>query len=450
MKKVSAKVKLTLFTALLMLVMAGVLIGLMFTLSENIISSNSRDQLQEVVDDNSGELEFDDGGLDTDDVDFFKKGVYTVLYSYDGQYITGDVPEEGLDTQPLKDKETTEITVGGTRYYIYDILFSVEGSDALLWMRGIIAVDEVATATSNILQMAIFSLPVFILLAALGSYFVAKHTFRPIDKIVKTAEEISESENLALRIDLKGGSPEIYKLAETFDKMFERLEEAFEAEKQFTSDVSHELRTPTAVIMAQCEYAIGEKITLEDKEDALETVQRQAVKMSNLISELLNLIRLDRGVEKVEFKKINLSDLVREACEEHQLIAPIDINMTYEIAPNINGAFDEAMITRLLANLLSNAFRYRSKNGNVEVLLSETDEEIVLSIKDDGIGIAREHQSRIWQRFYQVDRSRTESQKGSMGLGLAMVAQIVKLHHARIELESEVGEGCLFNVKFPK
>ncbi len=450
MKKVSAKIRLTLFTTVLMLLMAGVLIGLMFSISDDIVSANSISQLTEVVGDNFNELEYDDGKLDLDDVDFFKKGVYTLLYSQEGEHIAGDFPEDDVSTQPFKDQETTEFTVDGTLYYIYDRLAPVEDSRSLVWMRGIIAVDEVASTTGNILQMALFSLPVFVILGAIGCYFIAKNTFRPIDKIINTAEEISESENLALRIDLKNGSPEIHKLAEAFDKMFARLESTFESEKQFTSDVSHELRTPTAVILAQCEYAIGDKIIPEDKEDALETIQRQALKMSTLITDLLNLIRLDRGVEKAEMQRINLSELVNEVCEEHKLIAPHDFKLTYNITPNISGKFDPAMVTRLLANLISNSLRYKKENGCAHVTLAETATEIVLSVKDDGIGIAKEHQEKIWNRFYQVDSSRTASQSGSMGLGLSIVAQIAKLHNAKIELESEQNNGSLFSVKFPK
>ncbi len=450
MKKISAKIKLTLFTTFLMLLMASILIGLMFSLGDEIVSANSISDLTKVVDDNSDELEFDDGKLDTDDVDFFKNGVYILLYSQEGQHIAGNFPEEGITTQPFRDKETTEFTVDGTRYYIYDRLAPVDDSRTLVWMRGVVTVDEVASATNSILQTALISLPFFVLLGAVGFYFIAKSTFRPIDKIVNTAEEISRSENLALRIDLQSGSPEIRKLSDTFDKMFERLEGAFEAEKQFTSDVSHELRTPTAVILAQCEYAIGENIDPEDKEDALETVQKQALKMSNLISKLLQLIRMDRGSHVAEFRQINLSDLVREVCEEQGLVAPHGLKMTHDIAPNISGAFDAVMITRLLTNLIGNSFCYTEKNGNTHVKLDETATEIILSVRDDGIGIAKEHQEKIWHRFYQVDSSRTASQYASMGLGLSMVAQIAKLHNAKIELESELNEGSLFLVKFPK
>ncbi len=249
MKNVSAKIRLTLFTTFLMLLMAGLLIGLMFMLSENIISSNSIAQLTGEVDDNSNELEFDDGKIDTKDVDLFKNGVYTLLYSQEGELIEGDFMEEETSSLPFKDKEITEFTDDETLYYVYERLVLVEDSRYYVWIRGIIAVDEVANATNSLLQIALLSLPFFVLFGAIGCYFIAKHTFRPIEKIIKTSKEISESENLSLRIDLKDGSPEIRKLSNAFDNMFERLESVFEAEKQFTSDVSHELRTPTAVIL---------------------------------------------------------------------------------------------------------------------------------------------------------------------------------------------------------
>ncbi len=450
MKKISAKLKLTIWTTLLLILMASILMALMLSMSDNIIASNSREQLLEIVDDNADELEFDDGELDLDDVDYYKKGVYTLLYSEDGEFLSGNFAEEQLISQLLNDKKVTETTVDDTLYYVYDVLTSVEKSDMNIWVRGIIAVDEVASATTSIMQMALFSLPVFIILGAIGSYFISKNTFKPIDKLIKTAEEISDSENLSLRINLEGASAEIQKLAYTYDNMFERLENSFEAERQFTSDVSHELRTPTAVILAQCEYALGKNVLKQDKQEALETVQRQAMKMSKLISNLLSLTRLDSGVEKAEYSCVNLSDIIGNICSDSEVIAPKGIKLNYDVTPNITGKFDEAMITRLLENLLSNAFSYSKDKGEVNVTLNENTENIILTVKDDGIGISQEHQAKIWHRFYQVDASRTASQNGSMGLGLAMVAQIAKLHNAKIEVQSEPLKGSTFIVSFPK
>ncbi len=450
MKRVSAKVKLTVWSTLLMTIMASILMGLMFYLSDDIITSNTTKKLIDVVEDNIDELEFDDGRLELDEIDLFNENIYTLVYTQDGDFLAGNFPEEFVTRQPLTNGELIEVTYDDTAYNIYDRLVNVEGNKSPVWVRGIVAIDDVANATSIILQVALISLPIFVILGAIGCYYIAKRTFRPIDKIVETAEEICKSEDLSLRINLEKGSSELHKLSTTFDNMFQHLENSFETERQFTSDVSHELRTPTAVILAQCEYAIDKNISTEDKNDALETVQRQALKMSSLISDLLNITRIDRGIEKVQFSTINLSQLTNEICEEHKLLKPNGITLTHTISPNIFANFDEAMITRLLSNLISNAFRYSNEPGNVEVALTENNDEIILSVKDDGIGISKENQDKIWKRFYQVDSSRTESQYGSMGLGLAMVEQIAKLHNGKTNVESELGKGSTFTVIFKK
>ncbi len=450
MKKISTKLKLALWTTALMLFMAVSLMSLMLVISENVVLSNSKTQLLKIVSNNANELEFDDGKLDLDDVDLFKESVYTLIYTQNGELVAGNFPEEFIKEIPFSDKQTNKVTIEGTLYYIFDILSPVEDYRYPMWVRGVIAVDAVANTTNNILTIALFSLPLIVLIGAIGSYLVARKTFKPIDKIVNIAEEISVNEDLSLRINLKNESFEIQKLANVFDNMFTRLEKSFETEKQFTSDVSHELRTPTAVILAQCEYALGENISLEDKQDALETIQRQAGKISQLISELLNLTRLDSGIEKAELKCVDLSSLVEEICNEQKLIAPFGIELKSNIIPNIKGNFDENMFSRLLSNLISNAFRYRKENGSVEVSLCENDKEIILSVKDNGIGISKEHHEKIWQRFYRVDTSRSSPKHGNMGLGLAMVKQIAQLHHGKIELLSELGEGSLFKINFLK
>jgi len=450
MKPLSAKLKLTVWNSLLMILMASIVMGLILSFSENIIATSSKAVLTRVIDDNADELEFDGGVLDIDDVDFFKKSVYTLLYSQNGERIAGNIPEEFTNEPPLKDKVVAHITINETVYYVYDRLIFVEDSDVPLWIRGVIALDEVASATNSILLIALLSLPVFILLATVGCYFIAKHTFRPIDAITHTADKISSSENLSLRINLKNGDAEIHKLANTFDKMFERLENAFEAEKQFSQNVSHELRTPTSVILAQCEYSLENNASDNDKQEALEVIQKQAKKISRLISDLLSLIRLERGIEKHECIKIDLSELVTLVCEEQQVIIPQNARLNYHIIPNITLHANQTMMIRLVTNLLSNAFRYGKEDGIVHVILTENDHEIILSVEDNGIGIAAEHKEKIWRRFYQVDTARTAEKSESMGFGLAMVKQIVKIHHAKIDVTSELGKGSCFTVKFPQ
>ncbi len=450
MKNLSAKVKLAAWSSLFMMLMAGIVMGLMLSFSEYIVSTGSKSVLTEVVEDNADELEFEDNVLEIDDVDFFKNSVYTLLYTEEGKRFAGDLPEEFSEEPPLKDKAISDIIIQETPYAIYDRLIFVEDYSKPVWIRGVIAIDEVASALSGILQISFFSLPIFILLATIACYLIAKRTFRPIDKIIDTAEKISNSESLSLRINLKNSDPEIQKLSNTFDKMLSRLESSFEAEKQFSQNVSHELRTPTAVILAQCEYSLDESADDADRQEALKVIQKQALKTSKLISDLLSLMRLERDIEKPEFVKLDLSELVRLICEEQSVISPQNINFIYNIAPNIQLKANQTMLIRLITNLLSNAFRYNKENGLVTVDLTENSKEITISIEDKGVGIAPEHKDKIWQRFYQVDTARSSDKDSSMGLGLSMVKQIAKIHHAEITVTSELGVGSCFKVKFLK
>ena len=134
-------------------------------------------------------------------------------------------------------------------------------------------------------------------------------------------------------------------------------------------------------------------------------------------------------------------------CDDIQQIDQKGITLKREISDDIYMPFDISMITRLVTNLLSNAFVYSPENSAVTVGLKKEDKNVVFTVKDNGIGIAPEHIDKIWNRFYRVDKSRSRSE-GCSGLGLAMVKQIAELHGAKVSVESEVGKGSTFTVEF--
>ena len=159
-------------------------------------------------------------------------------------------------------------------------------------------------------------MPAFILIATIGGYWIAKKAFKPLEDIISTADSINEASDLSARINVPSGSNEFTRLANTFDQMFTRLEQSFEAEKQFTSDASHELRTPISVIKGACEYALKYDETPEEREETISMINRQAAKMSGLVSQLLSMTRLEQGTEKANFENINLTELVKSVCTE--------------------------------------------------------------------------------------------------------------------------------------
>ncbi len=446
MKKISAKVKLTLLNGIFISVMAVVVLVIILSLGDNIISTNTENTLKEIVHNNADELDYDYDEFDLDDVNFFQDNVFIVLYTREEEFIAGNAPVDFSLLPEFVDGQIISHSQQDNLYYIYDILSPVEDYDQLIWVRGIIPVDNDSGALATLFRAIIFALPVFVILSIIGSYITATHIFKPLEIISNKAKEISSNEDLSLRINLDKGSSEMLQMANTFDEMFTRLEEAFLAEKRFSSDVSHELRTPTAVILAQCEFATDITATLEDKEEALEVIGRQAGKISGLISNLLELTRLDRGIHKANLQLIDLSKLVEDVVYDHSLDPSHSSKLTSNITPNISIKADKGLLTILISNLITNGITYG--DGLVDISLTKEDNIIRLSVADDGIGIPPEHRDKIWQRFYQVDRARTASKSGSMGLGLALVSQIAKLHGGQVELDSTVNKGSIFTVIF--
>jgi len=160
--------------------------------------------------------------------------------------------------------------------------------------------------------------------------------------------------------------------------MIARLDESFEAERQFTSDVSHELRTPMSVIMAQCEYTLDEERTPQEYERALRLIRRQGRKMTKLINDMLDFVRLERRGTNYQIEKLNLSALVNSVCEDMSLIRERGISLEHEVEDEIWVDGNPALLSRLLSNLISNAYRYGKDDGHIKVRLKKSQDEVTL------------------------------------------------------------------------
>lgn len=238
-------------------------------------------------------------------------------------------------------------------------------------------------------------------------------------------------------------------MANSFDRMIARIEQSFEKEKQFTSDASHELRTPISVILGESSYAL-EQDALPDYRLAMENIQKQASQLSRLISQLLAISRMDSGHQKLCMESFSLSELAEAVCEQMEEPAQkAQIRIETQIEPDVWFYGDQTMILRLLMNLLTNAVRYGKEGGFVRVSVKQSEQDITVSVADDGIGIAPDQQEKIWDRFYQVDAARTPRGEGC-GLGLYIVRWIAQQHQGQVFLESTLGKGSVFSVVFEK
>lgn len=445
MRKMSIKLKITLWYSVFMCLMVITVLGILLSISQNVVSTDVKKMLKEMVNEGKDEVDYEDGLLEIDDdLEYFSDGVYLQLYKEDGTWIDGMLPSYVKSEIEFQNKEVRTLQIGNHRYYVYDRLIEFKKHDNI-WIRGIVSGTDAVTTIHTMIQLMTIILPLLGVLSIAIGYMIAKKSFQPIEKIRRAAIEISESKDLSKRIHLGEGKDEVYQLAATFDDMFKRLEASFEAEKQFNSDVSHELRTPVSVILANCDYALDEERTYEEQREALETVQRQASKMKTMITQLLTFARLERGIDKASLEIIDLSELVEMTCEEQVDRKEKNISLTWQIEPGLMVLADLSLMARLIINLINNAFQYGKENGHIKVELKKKgDHKVALRVSDDGIGIAREDQEKIWKRFYQVNDARTASEKHSMGLGLSMVEWIARYHGGEVSVESELQKGSTF------
>ena len=208
------------------------------------------------------------------------------------------------------------------------------------------------------------------------------------------------------------------------------------------------IATPTTVILAACEDARKNARTPADYQAALDVVDRQAHKMSQLIASMLEITRLDQGTQKVNWEYADLSDLVTVICDEQTMVARRGIRIGCAAEPDIFIDMDVFLMSRVVQNLLDNAFKFGIDGGWIHVTLRRTDTGAQLTVQDNGVGISQEDLDRIWQRFYQADPSRQES--AGLGLGLSMVQQIVALHGGTVAVTSAPGRGTTFTVTLPE
>ena len=444
MKRLSIQLRVTLWFALGMLLLAAVAMAAVLPISETVRRGAARQRLLELVERNADQVEFEFGVLDIDE-DFivYSDGVYLTAYAEDRALLAGELPPGFVIEEPFENGALREVVWEDAKYFYYDRLVANEGLPNI-WVRGLVQEEKSAGAAGAFLSAALRALPGLALLAALGGYVMTRRALRPLDKLRRATEEVSSGEDLKRRVDIGPGQDELHRLADTFNEMLARLEASFEAERQFVSDASHELRTPTAVILAQAEYALSQENPAEYAE-ALESIARQAGKMQKLVQSLLLLTRLERGMEEMPLEPLGLSALLTEICGDFELTLECGITLETRIAPGITVSGNRELLSRLVLNLLGNAVRYGRAGGYIRVTLEQGATSVVLRVKDNGVGIAPAHLEKIWQRFYQADPARSQ---GS-GLGLSMVRNIARLHGGSVGCFSREGQGSEFELRLP-
>ena len=380
---------------------------------------------------------------DPDEFENFDDGIYYIKYDSNNDIIAGKIPKDFDMTLAFSIEDINTYQIENKKFLYYDTKLK----NTRDWIRGIYPLSKFQNEISKIWDIGIYLSPWLFIFVVIFGYRIIKNAFKPVKKISETALLIKKSKNFSRRIELDNSEDEIHKMASIFNEMLDTVEETFIHEKQFSSDVSHELRTPITVILAQSDYALDYVETLDEAKESFEVINRQAKKMTSLINQIMELSKLERQNE-VEKERINFSNIILQLLEDYKpLLENSNIELIINIEKDLRIYGNKLMVERLFINLFINAIKFTKTTINVS--LNRINKEIILQIKDDGVGIAKGEQKYIWDRFFQINNSRNKDKNRGSGLGLSMVNKIAQLHSAIIEVESEIGKGACFIVRFP-
>jgi signal transduction histidine kinase len=305
--------------------------------------------------------------------------------------------------------------------------------------------DPGFSRTDPLLIVRILSAIGLSLITGIGFFaarLVAKESLKPVTRISNAAQQISV-QNLDQRLNYQGENDEIKTLADSFDRMLQHLQANFENQGEFISNLAHELRTPLTSLRMNLEVLnTNPQVKLEDYQDFSATAERSIIRLERLVEDLLLLAKAEK---EIDCRPIVLGVLFEEILDELTPIAErenVELKMSGDIELEVNG--DPVLFNRAVANLIENGIHYNHSGGFVEISACKADSQVIIEIKDNGIGISESQQSHIFERFYRAEAGTTNH--NGKGLGLAITAHIIALHNGRIEINSELGKGSIFRI----
>ena len=317
------------------------------------------------------------------------------------------------------------------------------------------SLEDVEDALNTLFVILMITVPLALMVASLGGQFLAYKALKPVDNITQTARLIT-SKNLNQRIKPPKVKDEIARLIETFNEMISRLDQSFRQIKQFTSDASHELKTPLTILKGEVEVTLRKERTSPEYQQTLKSNLEEINRMSQIVDDLLLLSKADSGELRLNKEDINLTEILNEVVFQMDILAHyrklrIETSNHHE---DIHIFGDALRIRELFLNLISNGIKYTEEGGSIHITLTKENRHdlenpfVKIIVSDTGIGIDKEDQERIFDRFFRVDKARSREEGGS-GLGLSICKWIVEAHQGEIEVESEIGKGSSFIVKLP-
>lgn len=299
----------------------------------------------------------------------------------------------------------------------------------------------------NMREYALGALGVLFLVSLGVGWVISGRVLSPIGRITDVADHI-QATDLSRRIELQGPHDELKRLADTFDGMLARLDAAFQVQSRFIADASHELRNPLAVIRTNVDVVLSDpKATADDWRQTGFVIRRATDRMSRLVDDLFALARLESP--NMRSDRLDLSALASEVAGDFDAVAGgKNVTITKDLGGSLPVAGDGDALKRALANLLDNALKFAPTGSPVRISAGRMDGWGWVALRDHGEGISAEDQTRIFDRFWRKDRSRSRSSGGS-GLGLSIVRGIAESHSGSVRVSSQPGRGAVFVLWIP-
>jgi heavy metal sensor kinase len=356
----------------------------------------------------------------------------------------------GLQLRPAKPSEKFQYsTVYSRRMPLRLLNGQLRTADKAYDVQIAAPLDDFYDAIDRFRVVLLFSVPILLLVASAGGYWLSRKAIAPVGEIARAAQSISEHE-LSKRVPIPQTGDELQSLSETLNEMFGRLERAFKRVTQFTADASHELRTPIALMRTRTEVALRKERSEADYRETIVRIHQELERTSALIENLMTLARADSGSEALQVASTSLNEVLLEISEPARLLAEgKSIHYDQQLPEaQLRVSGNAPSLRRLFLILIDNAVKYTPREGRISVVLDASDGAVITEIRDTGVGISASDLPHIFERFYRADESRSR-ESGGAGLGLSIAKWIAEAHHGKISVLSKVGEGSIFRVEIP-
>jgi heavy metal sensor kinase len=446
----SVRVRLTLWYIAVMLLVLGVYAGAVYT----FIQDNSSHLLDERL-----HVDFDwasdmlaqrpDGSIAPYEETGEGDSPWLKVYSLDGDLLF-ETPEARRHPVPESNKYAAKaderiVTVPGIMppYRVMSGSARIGGKPVIVQVA--LSEGAIMQDLQQLLYILLLGLPIAVVTAGVGGYVLARRALAPVDRMAERARSIT-AEHLNDRLPVDNPDDELGRLATVFNETLTRLESSFEQMRRFTTDASHELRTPLTAIRSVGEVGLRGRRDEAAYREIIGSMLEEVDRLALLVDRLLTLSRADTGQAQLSVDMVDIPELAEEIAEQLGVLAEEknqSIKVQSQVVPRWIG--DRVMLRQALLNLVDNAIKYSPVGGSIEILVTQSTEGTLIDVTDTGPGIPADLRSRVFDRFYRVDKARSRA-NGGTGLGLAIAKWAVEVNGGRLSLEPTTDVGSRFRI----